>query len=448
MEQQPTAVAFKRLDKVREVLPIYPSPTPLRLPELPCPQRKPAFDVPFTLSTHIIPAAYIRTTTPVPVPDSLRQDTSKDEKRQGIKHIHKYMENARKISLSGSEGYPQALWNCVNRYTRNNSNGSGPSTQRITLFFAHANGFTKEIWEPMLGYLLSSKSSQIIDEVWTWEAVQHGDAGLLNADFRSGSFDTTDNSRDIVNFLCNFLPEKATTEALPLHLARVSETKAAERAQRGFMGRTLVVIGHSFGATSLIHAASLFPKLFTSLVLLDPILLEPFVQEEIDRTIGLVLGAIGRREEWPSRPAALKSLFETAFFRSWDPAVLSVYVDSALYDTPQGTARLKMSGIQEATIFLDLQTPTEAFQRAIEIEQQIHLRFILPGKPGLVSFAGSDKRMWLRTGNSTNTKIRKAGHLIPQEAPRELAEDLNRYLLESFNSVNRDLHKAHIRSYL
>ena len=42
-----------------------------------------------------------------------------------------------------TDGYPLVLWNCVNRYVKKDldlSNKTG-----VTLFFAHANGFPKEV---------------------------------------------------------------------------------------------------------------------------------------------------------------------------------------------------------------------------------------------------------------------------------------------------------------
>jgi hypothetical protein len=45
---------------------------------------------------------------------------------------------------------------------------------------------TWQIWEPTLRHLLSSSAGTLVDEVWTWEAVQHGDACMINHDALSG----------------------------------------------------------------------------------------------------------------------------------------------------------------------------------------------------------------------------------------------------------------------
>lgn len=47
-----------------------------------------------------------------------------------------------------------------------------------------------------------------------------------------------------------------------------------------------------------------------------------------------------------SREEALKQFRPTAFFGAWDPAVLQVYVEAALYDDPKGGVRLKTPGMQ------------------------------------------------------------------------------------------------------
>jgi hypothetical protein len=54
-----------------------------------------------------------------------------------------------------TDGHPKVLWNCINRYVRNDLSPSNRTG--LTLFFAHANGFPKEVcllacWERRLSY--------------------------------------------------------------------------------------------------------------------------------------------------------------------------------------------------------------------------------------------------------------------------------------------------------
>ena len=59
--------------------------------------------------------------------------------------------------------------------------------------------------------------------------------------------DWTDNSRDILNFLLNYLPVHPATKSLPMHLVCLPDSLATSRRAFGFQSRTFVVIGHSFG---------------------------------------------------------------------------------------------------------------------------------------------------------------------------------------------------------
>ena len=42
-----------------------------------------------------------------------------------------------------TDGHPLVLWNCVNRYVKKDLDSSKKTG--LTLFFAHANGFPKEV---------------------------------------------------------------------------------------------------------------------------------------------------------------------------------------------------------------------------------------------------------------------------------------------------------------
>ena len=131
---------------VRDILPIYP---PTRgtfdstLPVLPSPPRKPAFNAPFTLTTHLFSATYLRTTRPIPLPKlPAAAGATKEERRRVL------AESASQLLDWGNDtavtdGYPLVLWNCVNRYVKEDLNLSNKTG--VTLFFAHANGFPKEV---------------------------------------------------------------------------------------------------------------------------------------------------------------------------------------------------------------------------------------------------------------------------------------------------------------
>jgi hypothetical protein len=123
------------------------------------------------------------------------------------------------------------------------------------------------------------------------------------------------------------------------------------------------------------------------------------------------------------RDEVLKSFQSNPFFQSWDPSVLNLYVKYGTYLTtdPHNSGRsivqLKTSAIQEAVVFTyDHLTQRETFQRMTELDESIPLRWVVPGRPGHLDSVGGPgdtaRRVWVRPRNSTNVKIKGAGHLV------------------------------------
>ena len=165
---QPPPFTWKR-HHVRDVLPIYP-PTELLedLPVLPSPPRKPAFDAPFTLTTHLFPATFLRTSRLLPLPKSPPAGVTKEERRQiateSALQLYRWSNDAKAATANG---HPLVLWNCVNRYVKKNLDSSNRTG--VTLFLAHANGFPKEVSWLMLLLLLALHIHNIIMSVlWWW----------------------------------------------------------------------------------------------------------------------------------------------------------------------------------------------------------------------------------------------------------------------------------------
>ncbi|KAI6041545.1 Alpha/beta hydrolase family-domain-containing protein [Pisolithus marmoratus] len=403
----------------RPLLPIRPHPAPQRSPNLPSPPRQDIFHKDYALSTHIIPAAYPRLVPDVPLPEiPLHSDSTSPDKRQEeivtiIKQLVERQECFTHGRLPGGHG-KKPLWNCINRYVR--THRSNTTNTGLTLFLAHANGFPKEIWETMLRSLLDSPAAPLVHEVWSWEAVQHGDSALLNGENLSGIFDWQDNARDIANFLLYYLPDEATSTPLPTQLSRISQTTSDARKDHGYLQRKIVVVGHSFGGNTSTLAALNFPKLFSSLILVDPVIVN-YGSHEFE----LVRGALIRRGTWPSREEALRLFEQKSFFASWHPDVLKLYVDYGLTTDSSGGVRLKMSPIQEALCFANTYPPREVWELLEKLDEDVTLRWVVPA----ASFVGEQEtkvRVWRRPANASNVVFPFAGHLIVQEAPVELGE--------------------------
>lgn len=419
----------------RPSLPIQCYSHPLQYPSLPSPPRQDTIHEAYALSTHFIPAAFPRLVPDLPVPQipTYTSSTSALERQKQVTTIvRELVERQTRFAqgkLTGNHSQ-KLLWNCVNRYVRTNRrNTSGTG---LTLFLVPAAGFPKEIWETMLQSLLDTTSGLLVDEVWSWEAVNHGDSALVNANNLSGIFDWQDDARDIANFLLNYLPEVATPASLPTFLASVSQATSSNRKQAGYPLRRLVVVGHSYGGTSSALAALNYPKLFSSLILVDPIISGDKTNRSVDEVVRFAVNAITRRNFWSSREEALHQFKQSPFFASWHPGVLKTYVDHGLTVDATGAARLKMTSVQEALSYVNAPVAFEVWELLEKLDENITLRWVLPSRGFLTEDIKA--RVWRRPADASNVVFPFAGHLIVQEAPIELAHDIATFLSRNYGS--------------
>lgn len=121
----------------------------------------------------------------------------------------------------------------------------------------------------------------------------------------------------------------------------------ARPVDRTYRGRLIVGIGHSLGASATAFAATACPSLFSSVVLVDPVLAPP-VAFDPSQTALVPLGALKRRGVWTSRQEARDQFSAKPFFRAWDPRILDGYVELGLHKTERGRVGLKTKPFYEA----------------------------------------------------------------------------------------------------
>jgi hypothetical protein len=131
----------------RSLLPLSLPPLPKTLPTLPSPLREPVFPG-YTLTTHIFPAAYPRMAPDVPLPEPLENQSCRRQRAAWAERNFEAFRKAerelmREKDIRCSE---KVLWCCVNRYVKKGLPGASKTNRKgVTLFFAHANGFLKEV---------------------------------------------------------------------------------------------------------------------------------------------------------------------------------------------------------------------------------------------------------------------------------------------------------------
>ncbi|KAF5348071.1 hypothetical protein D9758_010029 [Tetrapyrgos nigripes] len=466
----PSAPQYAFPDASEILFSCYPHPVTsvLHLPQLPTPQRKPIWAsderIPYTLTTHIVPAAYWREEpdTGLPQAPSRSDDLTKEERMKLVRITEQKLRqlrqeaNEEKAKLNGKIGagrHQEVLWLCLNRYVR-----MSPVEGGHTLFFAHANGFHKESWEPTLVSLLSSPQSQSqIREIWVWDAVNHGDSAILN----QGKFDSLFHWRnavlDLLSFLLYYIPDPAhlTTEPFPTHVPRLPVKETARRLQEGLL-EGIIGVGHSFGGCVCTLSAISHPTLFHSLILIDPAIFYPN-PDALQHPKTLAVGALARRGVWKDRDTARQGFLKSPFFQAWDPRVLDLYVETALCDDIDVSAdtvvRLKTPPIQEANTFINSSTGSaEAWVRLWrgELQERVPLRWIVPGEgqkelvdttPTSDGVTATQVRVWLRPSNSSNVRMAGAGHLMPQERPMKLGVELQQTLLRLVDGAQENVAK-------
>ncbi|KAI0672322.1 Alpha/Beta hydrolase protein [Trametes maxima] len=406
-------------------------------PELPSPPRKSLLDPWFTLSTHLVPAASPRATPDVPLPPLPTWSASKAEYKASVKRTTEAVVSAKEKQWRGELdhlplGRTKPFWNCINRYVKKQPAGEADLANGITLFFAHANGFPKEIWEPAILRLITDHNAQAkytISEIWLWEARNHGDSALVNKDQLDGIYDWRDNSRDILHFLLHYLPTSASSGALPTYLPRLPALEMKQRLTDRLQGRSMVFVAHSFGACSVVRAAIEYPVLFTSLLLIDAMILPSDGKTRCTpTTVQYVAGAIQRRDGWSTREEAHQQFAATPFFSAWDPATLAIYVECGLYDAEDGQVRLKMPGVQEGVCFAENYAPNETFELLAGLDERVELRWLVAGKLAPPDHEPRRRTVWRRPANSSHVRMFSAGHLITQEAPSDLAKEIHEFL--------------------
>ncbi|PKS11429.1 hypothetical protein jhhlp_003192 [Lomentospora prolificans] len=219
--------------------------------------------------------------------------------------------------------YPHALANsqndvlylAVKEYIpKDNQN---PQPGDVTILGAHANGFPKELYEPLWEDLhRESKNFGFrIRSIIICDAAWQGQSSILNASKLGNDPGWLDYSRDINQVINHLRPP------MPI-----------------------VGISHSFGGAALTNLAYSNPRLLTSLILLDPAPQQSPAAH-----------SFRRRDVWPSREDAAKSFAKSPFYQTWDPRVLQAWVNHGLTDIAPGKSKevtLTTTKHQEVFTFL------------------------------------------------------------------------------------------------
>lgn len=195
----------------------------------------------------------------------------------------------------------------VKQYTPLDQSNSQPGA--ITIIAAHANGFPKELYEPLWDDLSRAlrKQGLAIKGIWIADVAHQGMSGVLNEDKLGNDPSWNDHPRDLLCMINHFHKE---------------------------MSRPLVGVGHSMGGNHLVRLAYIHPRLITSLVLIDPVIQSAFPAAPDYTRFASPKASAFRRDHWPSRAEAASSFKRSRFYQSWDPRVLDLWIKYGLRSLP------------------------------------------------------------------------------------------------------------------
>lgn len=191
----------------------------------------------------------------------------------------------------------------------------------------------------------------------------------------------------------------------------------------------IVGAGHSLGAVATVMAAVRRPRLFRRLVLIEPVFLPPAMlaaaandpDEAYERP--LVKKALKRRNRWASRRAAFDRFRTKSVFAGLSDEALWDYVGEALYELDDGRFALRFPREWEARIYS--RPPTAVWELLPKVSQ-----------PTLAVRAADSRTLseeaWERwkslQPHAHFVEVPRTTHLAPLEQPRELAEEVLRFL--------------------
>ncbi len=254
-----------------------------------------------------------------------------------------------------------------------------------TIHFLSGNGFCGGVYWPFLRGLLP-------------------DYGLFTHDIEGHGASTAPVKFSGINAVCK----------------RVTTVIAEQKLKTPLIG-----MGHSFGAALTLKLAAENPGLFRALVLLDPIIMTPWVWHGWN-SLGFVYTNPGtrmarkRRDRWPSRDEMLVRLRGRGIYAGWAEEALESFVEHASRDE-NGERVLCCPKELEAQIFERTVYPWKYFPK-LEVPT-----LILQGA-GSYPFIAPAARLAQKQNPRVSVQTLAGGHCFMQESPPAATQAVRTFL--------------------
>ena len=204
--------------------------------------------------------------------------------------------------------------------------------------------------------------------------------------------------------------------------------------QSNSFGR-VIGVGHSLGAMTTLMAAIKDPEMFSLLVLIEPVLfprwrgvairlLAPF--KLIKKIHPLIRGTLMRRTRFDSQEAMYQRYREKPVFSGLSDQVLRDYVEGLAGEDSEGGVKLKYPPAWEARIY---ETGGIADWHVWRNLDKVPCPvLVIRGEDTYVLFDRVINQMVEKLPKGKGYTMKGTGHLVPLEAPEEMAEVVLEYL--------------------
>lgn len=262
---------------------------------------------------------------------------------------------------------------------------SGADADAPVVHFAHANGFNAGVYEPLIDDL--SDSARVLG---------------LNICGQS----------DCGRGVCEKSRRIKSWHGLASELGGFLKSVSG--------GARITGVGHSIGGVVTLLCAVKHPELFSKIILLDPVLIDPglvrfiFIMNLIGKQsrAPLAVRARKRRNGWESREEALEYFRARPLFEGWRESTLQAYVKYGLKESPGGGVELACPPEIEAQGF---QTYPWDIWRQV---RRLRTPCVLVRGEKSDTFTPLARDLFLRLRpEAAFSELPDAGHLFPMQQP-------------------------------
>ncbi|KAJ5753528.1 uncharacterized protein N7511_007681 [Penicillium nucicola] len=220
-----------------------------------------------------------------------------------------------------------------------------PQPGDVTIIGAPGGGFpknAKELYEPLWEdlFVQCKKSGIKIGSIWTADAANLGASGVVNEELLGNDPSWLDHSRDLLYMINQFRDE---------------------------MPRPIIGVGHSMGAGQLVLLSLMHPRLFTSLALVEPVIVP-----DTFSGYGPLLSKLSlrRRDSWSSRSVAIEAARKS--HKKWDERVFKLW---ALHGYRRLPTALYPQNAESGTLVTDDGPVTLTSTKHQEVMQYVRSNF-------------------------------------------------------------------------